>query len=262
MKRLNHLFFTALASGMAIHLGAAEPDGVQSRTTAPVLRPTEPADNVVLRLPGASAPKRPVAPAPAPAAAALPVNPPAPATAPTTMPAVAEKPAPVSRPVETANRLETPKRPLIQADATAAAPQKPEAPAKPAPPPEFTRDSARFCQGQIGHWKQSDARALLGAPRRQRPSFDDNNAANGRIYAFSDPTGRYKEIELDFDNAGKLRTVYGYPPKLTWKKCQELWGSKFESADAKEGRTFYSYLNRRLDVLVDPNGNVISLGLY
>ena len=29
-----------------------------------------------------------------------------------------------------------------------------------------------------------------------------------------------------------------------------------------KGRKFYSYVNRRLDVLVDPAGKVISLGLY
>ena len=33
------------------------------------------------------------------------------------------------------------------------------------------------------------------------------------------------------------------------------------AADA-QGRKFYSYTNRRLDVLVDPDGKVISLGLY
>jgi len=258
MKRLHLLFSLAALTGCAtIHLAAAEPDGVQNRTAAPVLRPTEPADNVVLRLPGAPAPKRPAAPAPAPASATVPANPPAPLT----MPAVAEKPAPVSRPVETATRLEPPK-PLIAPPSPTPPQPKPEAPPKPAIPPEFARDSARFCQSQIGHWKESDARTLLGAPRRQRTAYDDQKAANGRIYAFSDPTGHYKEIELDFDKAGKLRTVYGYPPKLTWKKCQDLWGDKFATADAKEGRTFYSFLNRRLDVLVDQNGNVISLGLY
>ena len=31
---------------------------------------------------------------------------------------------------------------------------------------------------------------------------------------------------------------------------------------ANDGRTFYSYMNRHLDVLVDPSGKVVSLGLY
>ena len=34
------------------------------------------------------------------------------------------------------------------------------------------------------------------------------------------------------------------------------------AATAAQGRHFYSYLNRRLDVLVDNAGKVISLGLY
>jgi hypothetical protein len=34
------------------------------------------------------------------------------------------------------------------------------------------------------------------------------------------------------------------------------------AADVPQGRKFYSYTNRRLDVLVDPTGQVISLGWY
>jgi hypothetical protein len=36
----------------------------------------------------------------------------------------------------------------------------------------------------------------------------------------------------------------------------------FPKADAGSGRMFYSYLNRRLDVLVEAMENVISLGIY
>jgi hypothetical protein len=188
------------------------------------------------------------------------------------MPALAEKPLipPSSamgvpkadpspaRPVETALRRERPKSPVEAESPTA--PSKP----KPAIPSEFAKDSALFCQKQIGRWREADARALLGAPLRQRPAYgDDKKTPSGRIYAFSDPSGHYKELELDFDKStGTLRTVFGYPPKLTWKECQILWGTQVATADAKQGRMFYSYLNRRLDVLVDQNGNVISLGLY
>ena len=43
---------------------------------------------------------------------------------------------------------------------------------------------------------------------------------------------------------------------------RSLWNGPVSAADAARGRKFYSYTNRRLDVLVDPTGNVISLGWY
>ena len=67
-------------------------------------------------------------------------------------------------------------------------------------PPEFGTDSARYCQKLIGGWTDADAIALLGEPRRHRPSLDDNGAENGEIYAFADPSSRYRELELDFDS--------------------------------------------------------------
>jgi hypothetical protein len=264
MKWLQVISSVALASQMAIHAVPAESDSAQPKTIPPVLRPSEPTDNVVLKLPGAPvAPQRAAAPATFPDPPAPPVPAPAKssavAPAPATQPVLAEKmPPPPPKPVETALGREMPKSP-VDAESPAAAIRP-----KPALPAEFARDSALFCQKQIGHWKVSDARSLMGAPLRQRPAYgDDKKTANGRIYAFSDPTGHYKELELDFDKStGTLRTVFGYPPKLTWKDCQRLWGTQVATADARQGRVFYSYLNRRLDVLVDQQGNVISLGLY
>jgi hypothetical protein len=49
---------------------------------------------------------------------------------------------------------------------------------------------------------------------------------------------------------------------MTWEECRGLWGANVLARKANQGRTFYSYLNRRLDVLVDRTGKVISLGLY
>ena len=115
----------------------------------------------------------------------------------------------------------------------------------------------------IGQWSQEDARFLLGEPERQRPAFDDRGMRNGTIYAFSDPTSRYREIELDFDNTGgALRTVFVYPFHLTWQEARLKWGAKVNETAANNGRRFYSYADRRLDVLVDRTGNVISFGLY
>jgi len=134
---------------------------------------------------------------------------------------------------------------------------------KPDPLPETGREVAAYCQKQIGHWKPGDARKLLGEPKRHRPAYDENKAVNGTIYAYADPTNKYKELELDFDlKSGSLRTVFAYPPRLTWQECRHIWNGPVAAADAAQGRKFYSYTNRRLDVLVDPAGKVISLGWY
>jgi hypothetical protein len=128
---------------------------------------------------------------------------------------------------------------------------------------ENGREVAAYCQKQIGHWKESDARKLLGEPKHHRPAYDEKHAVNGTIFAFADPTSKYKELELDFDQkSGSLRTVFVYPPRLTWEECRRQWNGPVAAADAAQGRKFYSYTNRRLDVLVDPAGKVISLGWY
>ena len=148
-----------------------------------------------------------------------------------------------------------------------AAPQPPaaEAPKPPAPelPEAFKNDSSVYLQRVIGVWKKRDAQALLGDPSRTRPAYDETKKLNGQILAWADPTGRYKELELDFDtDSGSLRTVFAYPNQMTWDDCRKIWGGNVNTTHTKNGRTFYSYLNRKLDVLVDRGGKVISLGLY
>jgi len=219
-----------LASGAGSLARGADSDGnraAPARATAvpPVLRPTEAADVSVLTLPG-SAPK-PAAPVAKPA--------------PTAPPETAARPTPPAP---------DPERPVLQRP-------------KPVYPDGFEKDSAAFLHRQLGSYKETDARSLLGEPARQRPAYDENRAVNGKVLAFSDPTGRYKELELDFDKAsGRLRTVFVYPIQMTWKDCRREFGANVKAAQANKGRTFYSYVNRHLDVLVDQMGNVISLGMY
>ena len=130
-------------------------------------------------------------------------------------------------------------------------------------PPEFERDSAGYLNQQIGIWQQVDAQGLLGEPLGQRDAFADDQTVNGRIVAFADPTARYKSLELDFDGeTGLLRTLFAYPHDMTWQECRHEFGVNVRSTQANKGRTFYSYLDRRLDVLVDAAGKVISLGMY
>ncbi len=124
-------------------------------------------------------------------------------------------------------------------------------------------DSALYLQRRMGQWKTQDAARALGEPLRSRDALDSEKKPDGRILAFADPSGRYREFELDFEGeTGLLRTVFVYPWKMRWDECRRIWGGNVATAEASNGRRFHSYENRRLDVLVDRAGNVISLGLY
>ena len=242
----------ALSAAAASENGSGDTTGagrLDARGAAsPVLRNAEPTDTRIVRLPG---PPRveaaPTAPAPAPIQEAAPPLP------------APRLPKPPSSAAMTASARSAP----------AAIPKA--APADPHPaarrrsplPPDFERDSAEFCRQRIAIWTEADARALLGEPRRSRPAFGPDNAEDGRILAFADPSGRHHQLELDFDRgSGRLRTVFVYPWDMTWEECQRLWGSQVIPAKSNKGRTFYSYADRRLDVLVDGEGKVVSLGLY
>jgi hypothetical protein len=238
--------FCAILIAAALGHGAG-PEGASTTVdhTAPVLLNQDPVANVVVRLPGP-------APAPDPVrSAAIPKPMPAPEAALEAPPAA----------------LAVPQAATAVLPAGLVRPGQPDDPPRPrlrhVYPPSFEQDSALFCQRLIGQWTDTDARFLLGEPARRRPAFDDNHVANGAILAFSDPTGRYKELELDFDAANEtLRTVFVYPWNMSWLDARKLWGPNVTATDATKGRKFFSYLNRRLDVLVDSTGKVISFGLY
>ena len=173
-------------------------------------------------------------------------GPPAPAA-----PANVVAPAPAPAPV--ADRREPAPRPQ---KAAIAAP-------KTAYPEDLDRDSGAYCQKQIGRWTEQEAREVLGQPRGQRPAYNLENDEDGRIFAFSDPSGRHMQLELDFDGkTGLLRTVFVYPWDMRWDDCRRQWGFNVSAAKANKGRMFYSYLDHRMDVLVEPGGKVVSLGLY
>ena len=223
MKWYPFVCAVALAARLASSSPSSEPSGPPTGAMRPpVLRDAEQSDSMILVLPGP----------PAPVPAIIPVTPPPPPT-----PSAPDDP--------------DDHRPLLRRSP------------KPVLPAEFERDSASFAQKWIGLWSEPDAYNLFGEPLRERTVLDDANDEGGRVYAFSDPTGRYREIELDFAKGdGLLRTVLVYPWKMKWDDCQKQWGTKVRSTEANKGRTFHSYLNRRLDVLVDRGGNVISFGLY
>jgi hypothetical protein len=257
-----------------------------------VLRSAEPKDNSVVTLPGATSPKRAPAPStPAPSATSLAPALIAPGWHPMGVPSLPPAPEiPVARPVAEPKALESlasvvPALPRVPppaklsgndatngliASVTAPPPRVDGRTTSPAPDPHkpvlptgLAQESAVFCQREIGYWTLADARSVLGEPHRQRAAVDDDASENGHIYAFRDPTNRYKEFELDFDkDKGILRTVFVYPWNLTWQECRKLWGANVSATEGNKGRVFYSYVNRHLDVLVDHDGKVISLGLY
>jgi hypothetical protein len=227
---MNSLRLIALIVLAGHAVWAADGPAMRLTTAPPVLKATEPSDSVMVTLPGM-------------------------------VPRVAKLPSP-PKPADKEDAV-APTAPAIPAPATV--PPKPalELGKKALLPPDLQKEVAVFCQKLIGQWTEEDAEQLLGKALRQRPSFDEKKAVNGKIYAFTDPTGRYRELELDFEQANStLRTVFAYPKWMTWQDCRKRWNGEVSEADAKQGRVFYSYINRRLDVLVDAKGRVISLGLY
>jgi hypothetical protein len=243
MRSFRVLIVAALAVPLAGAGMSSDPMDVSGAASAspPVLRGSEPRDSVTVRLPGQ--PRRvQTNPAPPPAVALPQLAVPAPAKI------VA---ASVSIPEATAPKAASPASTI------------PKRLPKPILPSEFERDSGLFCQRLISQWEQADAYNLFGEPLRSRRAYDEERKENGQIYAYADPTGRYRELELDFAaDSGLLRTVFVYPWSMHWEECVKSFGSSVTSTDAAKGRKFYSYLDRRLDVLVDAAGRVISLGLY
>lgn len=80
-------------------------------------------------------------------------------------------------------------------------------------PDEMKKDSAVFLAKRLDLWTEHEARAVLGEPIRRRNSAD----SQGVIYAFRDPTKRYREFEPRFDKASGLLTgVYIVSWDMTW----------------------------------------------
>ena len=228
-----------LASTALVALAASDPD---RSGVPPAARAAEASDTSVFRLPQ-PAPVEPKfrqipAAAPAPVASPLPRE-------------LALAPLPPLPAIGRAPQLTHPSSPE-----SAAAPKSPLA-------SETPEELTSVWRKRIGQWTEADARKALGAPLRSRAALAERKHANGTIHAFQDPTSQYRELELDFDSkTGTLRTVFAYPRHLTWQQARRIWRGEVSAADAPAGRKFYSYSNRRMDVLVDPAGRVISLGLY
>jgi hypothetical protein len=128
---------------------------------------------------------------------------------------------------------------------------------------EMKKASFVYLGTKIGKWNQADAEAELGPPLRHRFAYDQNQQMTGDIYAYSDPTKSLREFELDYDVKTKLLTnLYGFPWDMSWEQCKSLWGENARLMRNANGTKFYLYRDRKLNVLLDKSGKVISLGAY
>jgi hypothetical protein len=124
------------------------------------------------------------------------------------------------------------------------------------------KGSMVYLEQQMGAWKLDDAKAILGEPTRQRDALNGQNV-DGIIYAFPDPTNALRELELNFGNkTGRLRAVYGFPYALKLAAAQALWGRDYQVVKNPNGTKSYAYRHRRIVILTDKDGTIISYGVY
>ncbi len=136
-------------------------------------------------------------------------------------------------------------------------------PARSIPEEMKTVPSGKYLEDQLQRWTFADAQRVLGSPVRQRQSYGKDNAVNGDIYAYPDPTGRYREFELDFDvTTKKLMTLYLYPWSMNWEQCKQAWGENADLENRSDGTQMHFYKDRRLLVSTEKDGRVINFAVY
>jgi S1-C subfamily serine protease len=120
-----------------------------------------------------------------------------------------------------------------------------------------------FLDKRLGVLAPDTAMAFMGSPKAHRFGYAPNNVVVGDIYGYSDPTQVYRTVELNFEpKTGLLGAFYVYPYQMSWEQCRKLWGDSVRKTKNPDGTRFYSYVNRRLNVLLDKDEHVISLGIY
>ena len=117
-----------------------------------------------------------------------------------------------------------------------------------------------FLERRFGVWTLDDAKAVLGEPHGHRFGAGDPIP---EIWAFDDPTKVARQVELLFDAKTKMfHDFYAYPVNMTWEDCKKIWGDNVKAQKGQNGNKFYMYKNRHMNVLVAPNGTVLSVGVY
>jgi S1-C subfamily serine protease len=117
-----------------------------------------------------------------------------------------------------------------------------------------------FLERRFGIWTLDDAKVVLGEPHGHRFGVGDPMP---EIWAYDDPTKVARQVELLFDAKTKmLHDFYMYPVNMTWEDCKKVWGDNVKTQKGQNGNKFYMYKNRHMNVLVAPNGTVLSVGVY
>jgi S1-C subfamily serine protease len=132
-------------------------------------------------------------------------------------------------------------------------------------PDEMRKSVGDFLATRLLVWSEQDAQKVMGDPLSHRFAYDQARNVTGDIYTFRDPTLNADHIELGFDSkTNRLTNVYLYPVRLTtWEDCKKLWGNDAKVAIKNpDGSKIYAYKNRHVNVLLDKNNRVVSLGLY
>lgn len=121
---------------------------------------------------------------------------------------------------------------------------------------------AEFLDDRLLKWMDNDASSTMGEPLSHRYGYDNAHNVTQDIFSYSDPTLQMQKVELGFDvKTRRLTNIYLYPLRMTWDECKNLYGTRYR-VQYLEGRKFYLYKDRRLNVQVDKHNNVFSMGLY
>jgi hypothetical protein len=117
-------------------------------------------------------------------------------------------------------------------------------------------------QAEINLWTSEDAAQELGTATGHR-FVVFGNEVTGDIFAYRDPTNRFREIELNFDNVSKrLAGVYLYPKDVTWPEYKRTLAGKPKSSKKPDGSRLYTCEDSRVAVLVAPDGEVKKLTFW
>lgn len=132
-------------------------------------------------------------------------------------------------------------------------------------PPAMKENVPLFLRSKLGIWTQDDAAKVIGAPTRHRYGYNTKNPTviENIIYAYSDPTQFAREIELSFDaKTSRLINIFMYPWHLNVDQVKQIFGKEYKINKLPDGRRFFMYSQKQVNVLIEADGSVTSIGYY